>query len=471
VGVDLGRAEIRRFQRAADEVATFLKNHLARNSRVKIITHTDADGIAAAGILARCLYAYNLPFHIKFTRPLRPAEIAELGKENYDLFAFLDQGSAQISAIHKFVLGAGHDVLILDHHPGEFPVHPNLACLNPHACGLNGAKDVSASGVVYSVIEQIDKSFRPLVGLAVIGALGDRQEFYSGFTGINDTLVKRAVDLGLVGVDEGLKLIGRDLSPVTECLRLSVRPYLPGISGNLDACRELVDTLGIAPSSTIGELDAETEAGLRDALFARVGAVATREEFCHTLWGAVYTSAIDVIAGPSDVREYVAMLDACDRLRKPELGFAVALGDQNACTDTLALLRRYQEQMVRVLGWLATHLERFKTTPQMRYIHVGREIEPGMMGEALSLAMESGLIEVDRPIIGLADTGTQELKISARATPGLAIRGVDVGKALAKVAESMGGTGGGHDVSAAARVPRERMDEFITKLDQAFAKF
>ncbi|GAI57924.1 unnamed protein product, partial [marine sediment metagenome] len=206
------RAEVRRFQRAVEEVVSFLKPRLGGDIRVKIISHADADGIAAAAIMARCLYTYNVPLNVKFARPLKPDEIAELGKGNHDFFIFLDQGSSQIEAIHKFILGRKRDVVVIDHHPGEFPEHPNLAYLNPHTCGLNGAKDVSSSGAVYSVVEQLDRSFRPLVGLAIVGAIGDRQELFSGFTSINDTLVKRAIDLGFLRVGEGLRLIGRTLN-------------------------------------------------------------------------------------------------------------------------------------------------------------------------------------------------------------------------------------------------------------------
>ncbi len=462
----MGRAEIRRFQRAAEEVVSFLKPRLGGDTRAKIISHTDADGIAAAAILARCLYTYNVPFNVKFTRPLKPDEVAELGKEDHDLFVFIDQGSGQIEAIHKFILSQKRDVVVIDHHPGEFPEHPNLAYLNPHACGLNGAKDVSASGGVYSVVEHIDRSFRPLVGLAVAGAIGDRQEFFSGFTGVNDTLVKRAIDLGFLHVGEGLRLVGRTLSPVVECLRLTTRPYISGLSGNSSACRSLVDTLGLSPSSTLVELGSEAERRLRDAIFARVGPLATSGEFCHTLWGTTYTLATEDLVGPRDLGEYVAVLDACSDLQKSEFGFALAVGDRAAQAEALALLNSRQERMLEALGWLVSHLETFKLTPRLRHIYFGDAVDSTMVGEALSLAMESGLITTDRPIVGLADTSAEELKVSARSTPGLAMQGVNVGRALASAARAVGGEGGGHDVAAAARIPRERMNEFLAKLDQ-----
>lgn len=465
----MGRAEIRRFQREADEAASYFKPYLTGESRVKIITHNDADGIAAASILARCLYTYNVPFHVKFTRPLEHSKIAELGKENYDLFVFMDQGTGQLGAIHKFLLEERLDVLILDHHPGEFLEHPNLVCLNPHTCGLNGAKDISAAGIVYSVIERIDRSFTPLIWLVSVGAIGDRQEFFSGFTGVNEVLVKRAIDLGFLGMGEGLKLIGRSLFPIVECLRLSTRPYLPGISDDREACQTLINGLGIPDGGKIGELGQEVEKKLRDELFSKAGPIAINKEFCHTLWGTLYTLPKERLAGTNDAREYVAALEACGKLRKPELGFAMTMGDQTAQAEVLSLLSDYQEQMVKVLGWLAAHLDSFKVTPQMRYVYAGDAVGPTMIGEALSLAIESGLIAADRPVIGIADISADKLKVSARATPGLAMQGVNVGRAITKVSEEVGGEGGGHDVSAAAWVPRGRMSEFITKLDQAFS--
>ncbi len=466
----MGRAEIRRFQRAAEEVAAFLKPKLDGNTRIKIISHMDADGMAAAAILARCFYSYNVPFVVRFTPPVGPDEVAELSKEDYDMFVFIDQGSGQMDVIHKFILAKHADVVLIDHHPGSFLEHPNLAYLNPHTCGLNGGRDVSASGAVYSVIEQIDLRFRSLAGLAVVGAIGDRQEFSSGFTGVNESLVKRAVELGLLYQGEGLRLIGRTLNPVVECLRLSTRPYIVGLSGNLGACRSLIDTLGISHSSVLCDLGLEVERRLADAIFARVGPLATNEEFCHTLWGRIYTATTDDLVGPRDLREYATMLDACGNLGRPEMGFAVAVGDGTTQADALALMSSYHEQMLKVLDWLVKNLTSFRLEPNFRYIYCGDAVAPRMMGEALSLGIESGLIPTDRPVFGMVDEGNGIIKISARGTLGLATQGIDVGRALSKAAAKVGGRGSGHDVAAAARIPQERMNELIDKLLQAFSE-
>ena len=457
------RAELRRFQHAAEEVASFLKSRLDGRTRIKVFSHMDADGIASAAILARCLYHYNVPFTVRFTLPLAPDEIAELAKEDHDMFIFLDQGSSQMDAIHKFILAKRRDVLVIDHHPGPSIEHPNLVHLNPHACGLNGGKDVSASGSTYSVVERVDLRFRGLVGLAIVGAMGDRQEFLDGFTGFNENLVKRAIELGLVYRSEGLRLIGRTVYPVVECLRLSIRPYILGLSGSLRACRGLVDTLGVAHESTLCNLGEEVERRLADAIFARVGPIATNEQFSHTLWGKLYSLTTDDLAGPRDLREYAAMLDACGNLGKPEVGFAAAMGDEEAVTEALGLMSSYQEQMLKALGELVKKLSSFKLLPGFRYFNFGDTIDPSFVGEALSLAIESGLIPTDRPVLGLVKAGEDKIKVSARSTRGLAAQGVNVGRAMAKTVAEVGGHGSGHDVAAAGRIPTQKIDEFLER--------
>ena len=69
-GIGVPRVEIKEFQRRADEVASFLKSNLSPDTRVKIVTHTDADGISAASILARYLHDRDVPFHVVFSRPV-----------------------------------------------------------------------------------------------------------------------------------------------------------------------------------------------------------------------------------------------------------------------------------------------------------------------------------------------------------------------------------------------------------------
>ncbi len=466
----MGRAEIKLFQRDAESVAEFLRPRLTGEKHVKIITHTDADGISAAAIIARCLYFYDVPFNVHFTRPKKAEEIAKLAEEGYDLFIFLDQGSGQAEAIHKFLVAKNKDVIIIDHHPGNLQKHPNLVYLNPHTCGLNGAKDVSASGGAYLVAERLDLRFRYLVGLALIGAIGDRQEFFSGFTEVNDLIAKRAIDLEIVRQGEGLRLIGRSMKPVFESLQKSTRPFIVGLSRDPSACRLLLKELGISQTITISEFHPEDEKNLADAIFSRVGPVAEREEFRHALWGTVYTNASDQIVGPRDLREYATVLDACANFKKSDVALAMATGDDSFVKEAMDLLNLRQDEMLKSVDWLIKKSSLMKDAGNFRYIYCGDEIDPSLIGESISLLIESGTVDMDKPLLGLVDTPTGNVKVSGRGTPRLAMDGVDVGGALNAASAEVGGFGGGHDVAAAARIPAEKMNEFLNKLNEFFAR-
>ncbi|KXB02578.1 hypothetical protein AKJ43_01440 [candidate division MSBL1 archaeon SCGC-AAA261D19] len=461
-------AGVKKFLDAADEVASSLKSYIDGGERARIITHTDADGIASGSILAECLRTYDVVFHISFSRPLGSDEISELADQDYDLLIFLDQGSGQVHYIQEHLLNADLKVVILDHHPGDFSERTGLVHLNPNAYDLNGSRDVSASGVVYSVVKRIDEKFESLSELSIIGALGDRQGFPSGFSGINKKIVNHASDLGVIEVKEGLKLIGRNFSLV-DCLSSSIKPYLLGLSGNRERCRELVEDLDFDADTTLDELGPKDEEKLRDAITERIK-VTPDENFYHALWGVIYISLTKKIVEPKSLNECATILDACGKLKKPGVGFGFLLGDESSRKEVRGIFDNYQRQMIKVLEWMSSNKADFKTTPNMRYIYTEDRVGQKMIGEALSIGAESGLIELDRPVLGLADSGTDWLKVSARAPHPSRKGGPHIGNVLGEVSRKLGGHGGGHDVAAAARLPRERMDEFISEVDRAFGE-
>lgn len=456
--------ETQKFQQAAKEIASSLKARLSRDLKVKINTHTDPDGISAGCILSRCLNYYDIPFHISFGSPPEREDLEKLEKQDYDLFIFLDQGSGQFQIIEEFLLDSGEEVLILDHHPGDINRNPNLSYLNPHEFGLGGAKDVSASGVVYSVIEKIDERFECLGELALIGALGDRQETSSGFVGINKEIYDKAMKRGFLSTKEGLKLNGRSMT-TENCLTHSIRPFLLGLSGEEDNSRSLIKELNLDPEKTLDDLEPREENSLRDGILENVENDLT-EGFRRSLWGDIYVSELDQMAGGENLHEYVTILDACEKLGQIGIGFSAMMGDSDSGDRALVNLRKYQEKMIETMKWITSEEEIIKTTSQMRYIDFRDKLKSKMVGEVLSVAIESGLVETDLPIFGLAKSDEDTLKASARAPPEYAESGADLGEVMNKVSKQLGGGGGGHNVAAAARLPIERKDEFLTKAAQ-----
>jgi RecJ-like exonuclease len=83
--------------------------------------------------------------------------------------------------------------------------------------------------------------------------------------------------------------------------------------------------------------------------------------------------------------------------------------------------------------------------------------------------MSSDPFTMDKPILGFANS-TGVAKISARGTPDLVRRGLNLGKIMKEAAEKHGGTGGGHNIAAGAQVPLGAEDAFLSSADELVAK-
>ncbi len=465
----MGSKQVKEFQDAASEIASSLKPLLSKKNQVKINTHTDPDGITSGNIFARCLNYYDIPFHISFGNQPDEKDVEELKKQEYDLFVFLDKGTGQFEFIDKHLLENDRSVIILDHHPGDVEERPKLDYLNPHEFGLSGAKDVSSSGVTYSLIEKIDEKFETLSQIAIIGAIGDRQETSEGFTGVNEKILEQGVQNGFIKTVEGLKIGCRNL-PVVDCLTHSIRPFLVGLSGKREEVQDLVKNSNIDPEKSVEELSQEKEEKLRDNILDRIE-IDSPEDLRSSIWGTIYMSKLDQTVGPKNAHEYVTMLDACEKLGNIGTGFSALLGDEDSGEKALGQMQEYQKEMSDTVNWLVENRERIETTDNIRYLDLEDELKSKKIGELLSIALEAGIVEKDKPFLGLTKNKNDKLKVSARSTPEYAKKqGIDLGTVMSKVSTNLGGSGGGHNVAAAARLPLERKDEFVKEVDKFIEK-
>ena len=74
-----------------------------------------------------------------------------------------------------------------------------------------------------------------------------------------------------------------------------------------------------------------------------------------------------------------------------------------------------------------------------------------------------------KPIIGFTDVSNQKngIKVSLRCSRLLTYDGIHFGNLIKKVAEKVGGSGGGHSVACGAYIPESKMDDFLKKFDNS----
>jgi len=74
-----------------------------------------------------------------------------------------------------------------------------------------------------------------------------------------------------------------------------------------------------------------------------------------------------------------------------------------------------------------------------------------------------------KPIIGFTDIGDDKngVKVSLRCSRLLAYDGINFGKIIKKVANKVGGTGGGHSVACGAYIPEDKTKQFLKLFDES----
>ncbi|MEW5761490.1 MAG: DHH family phosphoesterase, partial [Candidatus Thermoplasmatota archaeon] len=185
------------------------------DSIIRVVSHYDPDGICSAAIIAKAFHRLGIKFHITIVRDLNDAVIESIEKEKNKLIIFCDMGSGQIEMVERLNSG----VVIFDHHP---PIRDTkkVMQINPYFYGINGTYEATASMLTFLLAICIDDKNWDLIGLAVCGAIGDRQHI-GGFKGLNKEYLDKGIEKGYLTEKEGLGLTGLTIK---EALRDSVEP-------------------------------------------------------------------------------------------------------------------------------------------------------------------------------------------------------------------------------------------------------
>ena len=102
---------------SASKAAELITEEIKEKSQVLIISHFDADGIAAAAIMGKALIRKDASLHVKILKKLNDDVLEELSKTSADFLIFSDIGSGYLSILPKAI--GKRKALVLDHHQME----------------------------------------------------------------------------------------------------------------------------------------------------------------------------------------------------------------------------------------------------------------------------------------------------------------------------------------------------------------
>ncbi|HEX7392104.1 MAG TPA: DHH family phosphoesterase, partial [Thermoplasmata archaeon] len=128
-----------------DEFSDTLKHALKvinSASYIRVVSHYDADGLAAASIIVGALTRAKKRFHLTISKSLDQEMIDSLAKEGNEAILFLDMGSGQIDSLETLEA----KLAALDHHK---PIRKSrkVVQVNPHFFGMDGMTESCASSV------------------------------------------------------------------------------------------------------------------------------------------------------------------------------------------------------------------------------------------------------------------------------------------------------------------------------------
>ena len=415
-----------------DKAAEAIARSILQCESMRVISHNDADGITSAALICTAMRRAGIPFQATLLNRLDDSALAGLDRP----VVFCDMGSGKPETISR----VKEDCFVLDHHR---PVG-SIDCmhLNPHLFGIDGAFELSAAGTVYSVVRHMGDN-SDLAGLALVGAMGDRQ----AMIGANRSILDEAVSSGAVEVRPGLKMA--EDGPVEEVFASCIEPLLEYV-GDRYAAAQFLQELKI--SGHVESLEKDDLARLSTAITLKLlmqGSFAA-----DSIVGEVIRLRHEVV---ENSLEMVQLLNACGNRDLPGLGLQICLRDESALPEARKMAAEYKDHILREIALLR---EKSRAMKNIRYL----KMENGEAG-----AIVSGLgiryLYTDLPLITLNHKDDM-VKISGRGNRPLISRGLDLSVALRRAAGAVGGVGGGHTIASGGSIPPGSEDRFLTILDE-----
>lgn len=436
------------------------------NYPIYIFSHLDADGLTAGSILATTLSRAGLNFQIRILDRLE-YETLNILKDTLprgSSIIFSDIGTGVIEAFQQW--NQSQEIFIIDHHfpNSEIEFTGNIHNLNPHFHSIDGTTELSGAGVAYFVSIHMNQQNKNLAPLAIIGALGDRQDQgeQSSVCGLNELIVEDAKKLKMVSDAVSVWFFDRTRSIIsilrhTDFLsfenELEIIAFLEGV----DVSYKKGDIL-----RSFYDLSEDECRRLASELIVQYGVDP------NEIYKKDYQLNQEKVNFLRDARVFASNLNACGRMQQPDVGISLCLGDrQTALRDLKLIKKEYSKRIAENMRWASENLQ------ELDAIHLldGREsINERMIGTIISLLSSRKNIN-PKPLLGYTQTTSGKIKISMRLSRFQDIQ-INLAHLLNQVIQDVEPKSevGGHAVAAGAIISESFLADFIARVNQSVSE-
>jgi RecJ-like exonuclease len=365
----------------------------------------------------------------------------------------------------------GENWIVLDHHQISENEHDNPRVINSWNYGIDGGTEICAGGMAYLAAMSLDDKNSDLSALAVVAALGDRQDQgeRKSFTSKNFEIANTAKELGLLDIDLDLLLVGRETRPLPDALAFTSQPFIEGLTWNRDTCLSLLNSSGIKlKEGGRWRVPAELNEDEKRIVIEEITKFTTGKnatDIMSELIGYTYTfPREDRRSFLRDGREFSTMLNSCGRISKSGVGMAVCMGDRNRILREGETILSEFRKLIREYMNVLTN-ERWRISESETCIMVnGEGIVPETMTGTIS-SLIAGSPKNSGKIIILRTKGEENtIKFSSRKSFGCQSP-INLSELMKTGAEKFDGIGGGHNAAAGAKITKDKLNDFLDYLD------
>jgi len=458
--------------KSLDESLSFFKDKVSdcikSGKSISVTTHMDCDGLTSGSIITKALIRAGAKCTVRTSKEFSKKIAESFKTDSRDFHIITDLAGGFANTLDETL---GDNWIVLDHHQIPEEEKDNQNVINAWSYGIDGGTEICAGGMAYLASMALDERNADLSAIAVVSALGDRQDQgeRKSFTGKNFEIANTAKELGLVEIDLDLLLVGRETRPLADALAFTSQPFIEGLTWNRGACFALLNSSGIQLKDegrwrVPAELnEAEKKQVIESITKFTSGKNAT--EIMSELIGYTYTfPREDRQSFLRDGREFSTMLNSCGRINRSGVGMAICMGDRNKILrEGEIILTDYRKMIREYMNVLSN--ERWRISESETCVMVnGVDIVPETMTGTIS-SLIAGSPKNSGKIVILRTNGEENtIKFSSRKSFSCK-SDINLSELMRTGAEKFDGIGGGHAAAAGAKITKDKLDEFLNYLE------
>ncbi|MHA1443959.1 MAG: DHH family phosphoesterase [Candidatus Hodarchaeales archaeon] len=429
------------------------------SSPIYIFTHFDPDGLTAGSIIACALRREKRSFILRVVKRLEYVYLENISAKipKNSTVIFCDLGSGVIDAFLEWDKSV--QIFILDHHSitKEYNLPKNIRLINPHVHTIDGTNAISGSGVAYFVAININEINKDLAHLAIIGALGDRQDQgeNSSLIGLNQLIIKSAVENKICTDNVSLWFFDRSRDLMTILRRLNIDELNDDVSISMFLMDLGLSSGNKARRKTFYDLNETEKKKLASELIIKF-LVESKEIYKHD-----YQIINEKDKSLQDARVFASRLNACGRLDHPEVAIALCMGDkQQALAELGSIKKEYSKKIGEGIQYFLTE-EKIQEMTAVYFLDGRGVVNEDIIGPITSV-ISSIKDYKSKPVLSCATIDEVRVKISMRKIHSFKKK-IELNEILVKAVDKLELVTevGGHSSAAGAIIKNSHLESFV----------